>query len=49
MNVELDPVDTYLMLSNSDPNAFTRLLLDTECKMWEKGISKNETKKSASD
>ena len=35
MNVELNPVDTYLMLTNGDPRAFTRLLLGTECKMWE--------------
>lgn len=34
MNIELNPVDTHLMLTNSDPNAFTSLLLDAECKMW---------------
>lgn len=32
MNVELNHVDTYLMLSNNDPNAFIRMVLDTEHK-----------------
>lgn len=47
MSPVLDPVDTYLMLTNSDPNAFTRLLLDTECKMWESCLPNKE--KPASD
>lgn len=46
MTPVLDPVDTYLMLTNNDPNAFTRLILDTECKMWESCLPKTE--KSAS-
>lgn len=48
MNIELNPVDTHLMLTNSDPNAFTRLLLDTECKMWESCLP-NEEKTHRSD
>lgn len=43
MNPVLDPVDTYLMLTNDDPHAFTRLLLDTECKMWESCLPNEET------
>ena len=42
MTVELNPVDTYLMLTNGDPHAFTRLLLDTECKMWESCLPHKE-------
>ena len=46
MTPVLDPVDTYLMLTNNDPNAFTRILLDTEYKMWESCLPNK--KKSAS-
>lgn len=42
MNIELNPVDTNLMLTNSDPNAFTRLLLDTEYKMWVSRLTHKE-------
>ena len=42
MTVELNPVDTHLMLTNGDPNAFTRLLLDAECKMWESCLPHKE-------
>ncbi len=33
MNTYLDPVDTHLMLTNSDPNANTRLVLDMQYKV----------------
>ena len=47
MNVVLDPVDTYLMLSGKDPNAAANLVFDMEYKVWLSKFSKKK-KKSAS-
>lgn len=34
MNVALDPVDTYLMISGKDPNAHDTLTFDIEFKLF---------------
>lgn len=44
MNVKLDPVDTHLMLTKSDPNAYTRLILDTMYKVEQSKIEKPASK-----
>ena len=48
MTPVLDPVDTYLMLSGTDPNAAANLVFDMEYKVWLNQFSKNKKKKPAS-